>query len=296
MSVPPGGGVPRRTAILGGLSMAGGWGATGLLAGCEGAQAQSGAGPLTLELAGKPRQSGVLIGLTAPGAAIDVAGVATTAGSDGRFVCGFDRDAPPSATLTVRAPDGRVLTRLLAVEPRSWPVRAVTGLPAATVSPPPEAMARIARDSAVKQRAFESRDPTGRGFMEGFSWPLAPPVTVTSPWGAQRQLNGALQRPHYGIDLRARTGTPILAPASGLVILAEPDMHFEGGIVAIDHGQGLITTYLHQSRIDVRAGDRVTRGARLGLAGAKGRATGPHLCWRMRWLGRQLDPSLLVTT
>jgi murein DD-endopeptidase MepM/ murein hydrolase activator NlpD len=71
-------------------------------------------------------------------------------------------------------------------------------------------------------------------------------------------------------------------------------MHFEGGMVAIDHGQGLITTYLHQSALAVEVGQRVTPGTLIGYVGSKGRATGPHLCWRMRWRGRNLDPSLRV--
>lgn len=280
----------RRGLILGGF-----WGAAGLASGCEGAQArQPDLPPLAVTFTGTPRQSGVLFGQTAPNARIDAAGIETEAGADGLFVIGFDRDAPATATIIVRAPDGRAVSRLLAVAPRSYVMRTISGLPAATVNPPAEAMARIQRDVAIKQRAFENRDATARGFAERFSWPLAGAVEVTSPWGAQRRLNGALQRPHYGIDLRARTGTPIYAPASGVVILAEPDMHFEGGIVAIDHGQGLISTYLHQSRIVAQAGQRVAKGALLGEAGARGRATGPHLCWRMRWRGRQVDPSLLV--
>jgi murein DD-endopeptidase MepM/ murein hydrolase activator NlpD len=154
-------------------------------------------------------------------------------------------------------------------------------------------MARIEREAALKARLFSSRDEIGRGFNERWRWPLAS-VRVTSPWGAVRRLNGALQRPHYGIDLGGTVGTPIYAPASGSVIMAEPDMHFEGGIIAIDHGQGLISIYLHQSRLIAQVGQRVVAGTQIGLIGSKGRATGPHLCWRLRWRGRHLDPSLRV--
>ncbi|WP_306302010.1 M23 family metallopeptidase [Brevundimonas abyssalis] len=86
----------------------------------------------------------------------------------------------------------------------------------------------------------------------------------------------------------------IRAPADGLVTLAEPDLHFEGGLTLIDHGQGLISAYLHQSRLDVRPGERVVQGQAIGRVGASGRATGPHLCWRLKWRDRNLDPSLLV--
>ena len=250
-----------------------------------------GTGPLPLDLTGDFVQSGTVLGRSLPGARILLDDVTTTADAEGRFIIGFDRDAPPAALLTVTAPDGRTLARSLQVAPKAWRVTSVSGLPGRTVNPPPEARARIERESALKQRAYASEDPIGTGFAETFDWPLAS-IRVTSPWGAQRQLNGTLQRPHYGIDLGAATGTAIRAPAPGLVIIAESDMYFEGGMVAIDHGQGLITTYLHMSRVDVRAGQRLARGDQLGAVGARGRATGPHLCWRMRWRGRQCDPSL----
>jgi murein DD-endopeptidase MepM/ murein hydrolase activator NlpD len=276
--------------MLGGL-----WGLGSLASGCEQAVAQSTSArpsPLPLILRGTAQQSGILIGETVAGAIIDAAGITTSAGSDGKFVIGFDRDAPATATITATS-GGRSASQTVSVAPRSYPVRTISGLPSATVNPPPEAMARIEREAALKARAFNSRDETARGFAEKFRWPLAS-VRVTSPWGAVRRLNGALQRPHYGIDLGGATGTPIYAPASGVVILAEPDMHFEGGIIAIDHGQGLITIYLHQSRLLATVGQRVVAGTQIGAIGAKGRATGPHLCWRMRWRGRQLDPSLMV--
>jgi murein DD-endopeptidase MepM/ murein hydrolase activator NlpD len=271
------------------------WGMAALSSGCEPAVAQTSvarAPELSLVLRGIPQQSGILIGETAPGATIDAAGITTSAGRDGRFIIGFDRDAPPNATIVVTS-GGRSVTRTLAIAPRAYSVRTISGLPAATVNPPPQAMARIEREAALKARAFNSRDETSRGFLERFRWPLES-VRVTSPWGAVRRLNGALQRPHYGIDLGGSTGTPIFAPASGIVILAEPDMHFEGGIIAIDHGQGLISIYLHQSRLIAQVGQRVIAGTQIGAIGAKGRATGPHLCWRLRWRGRQLDPSLRV--
>jgi murein DD-endopeptidase MepM/ murein hydrolase activator NlpD len=275
--------------------LAGVWGAGALMSGCEDAIAQASTVrpvDLPLTLYGIPQQSGVIVGQTVPNASIDAAGIATSAGNDGKFLIGFDRDAPSSASIVVTS-GGRSARRLLSVAPRSYPVRTITGLPSATVNPPPEAMAKIEREAALKARAFNSRDEIARGFTERFRWPLES-VRVTSPWGAVRRLNGALQRPHYGIDLGGATGTPIYAPASGLVILAEPDMHFEGGIIAIDHGQGLLSIYLHQSRLIAQVGQRVVAGTQIGAIGAKGRATGPHLCWRMRWRGRQLDPSLRV--
>ena len=151
---------------------------------------------------------------------------------------------------------------------------------------------RIAADRVKKDAAFASRDQSD-GFKGGFVSPLEHPVR-TSPFGVQRVLNGEPKAPHYGVDLAAPQGTPIRAPGPGLVVLAEPDMFLEGGLTLIDHGQGLISMYLHQSRIDVAAGQRVGRFQRIGAVGMKGRATGPHLCWRMSWRDRHLDPSLMI--
>lgn len=117
---------------------------------------------------------------------------------------------------------------------------------------------------------------------------------LSARFGGQRILNGLPQTPHFGSDLAAPSGSPIMAPADGVVALSNPAMHFEGGLTMIDHGQGLIAVYLHQSRLDVRAGDVVKQGQVIGAVGMTGRATGPHLCWRMRWRGRNLDPMLMV--
>jgi murein DD-endopeptidase MepM/ murein hydrolase activator NlpD len=107
-------------------------------------------------------------------------------------------------------------------------------------------------------------------------------------------LNGVPARPHYGVDLACPRGTPVRAPGRGLVVLAEPALHYEGGLVLIDHGQGLVSAYLHLSALDVAKGAVVAPGQRIGAVGATGRATGPHLCWRLKWRDRNMDPTLLT--
>jgi len=107
-------------------------------------------------------------------------------------------------------------------------------------------------------------------------------------------LNGDPKRPHFGVDLAAPKGTPILAPADGIVSLASTEMYFEGSLIMIDHGQGLISYYLHNETVDVEVGQRVTQGQQIGTVGSRGRSTGPHLCWRLKWRGRNLDPELLT--
>ncbi|NBB65352.1 peptidoglycan DD-metalloendopeptidase family protein [Pseudomonas sp. ODNR1LW] len=249
--------------------------------------------PIDLVLTGAWRQGGYALGRTEPRAQILVDGeVLSTASARGLFVIGFDRDAPAVASLEVRSGDRSILRRL-DIAPHAFPSTRVDGLPPATVEPSdPALLARIQQELAAKTEAFASDADTDQ-FREGFIWPLET-YRISSEWGAQRVLNGTPARPHYGIDLAAPAGTVIRAPADGRVVFVRPDMHFEGGLTLIDHGQGLISAYLHQSQQNVSLGQTVRRGDPLGQVGMTGRATGPHLCWRLKWRGRNLDPSLLV--
>jgi murein DD-endopeptidase MepM/ murein hydrolase activator NlpD len=115
----------------------------------------------------------------------------------------------------------------------------------------------------------------------------------TDSFGTRRTFNGELASIHKGMDFRAVTGTPVRAGNSGVVVLARP-LYYEGNCVAIDHGLGLFTISMHLSRIDVHEGERVSLGQRIGLSGATGRVTGPHLHWAVRWRGAYLDPAKLL--
>jgi hypothetical protein len=242
---------------------------------------------------GRQVLGGTLIGRAAPGAAMTLDGQDVgLSGAKGWFVIGFDRDGPASQLFETRLVSGPV-RRDLSITPGTFVEQHIDGLPEDQVAPTdPVLLERIKREVALKAEAFASRADL-EGFAEGFAWPLKD-FKISSPWGVRRILNGVPKTPHYGIDLAATTGTPIHAPAPGLVVLAEPDMHFEGGLTLIDHGQGLISMYLHQSRLVVAKGQTVERDQLIGEVGMKGRATGPHLCWRMKWRGRNCDPSLLV--
>jgi murein DD-endopeptidase MepM/ murein hydrolase activator NlpD len=255
---------------------------------------------LSLDCAGRFAQGGIGICRTLPGAQVIVGGgkppqrtaVTTTADGQGFVVVGFDRDAPVGPAVITATAQGQTVRRTVAVTARAFSVQRINGLPPQTVTPTePEVLARIQRDTATKNRGFASL-AEARGFLDGFRWPVE--GRISGSWGNQRVLNGEPRTPHYGVDIAQPTGTPILAPAGGVVALAEPDLHFEGGLVLLDHGQGLISMYLHMSRLDVALGQTVSQGQVLGAVGASGRATGPHLCWRLRWRGRQLDPSLAI--
>ena len=272
----------RRGVVLG----------SGALFAAAAAQAQDDEG---LTLTGRFVQGGHALGRTWPRALIFVDGESLTAASaEGAFIVGFDRDAAGSVQIEARL-GGRTARRTLDIARGQFPSTSVNGLPPSTVEPSdPELLARIQREIVVKTEGFASRIDADH-FRDGFDWPLEA-FRVSSRWGSQRILNGTPARPHYGIDLAVPQGTVIRAPAAGRVTFAQSGLHFEGGLVLIDHGQGLITAYLHQSRLDVVAGQDVRRGEPVGRVGMTGRATGPHLCWRMKWRDRNLDPSLLVKT
>ena len=248
---------------------------------------------LTLRCAGALTQGGVGLCRTLPGAAIYVDGVASgAADAQGWALIGFTRDHGAEASVEARA-GGDTALLALQIAPRQFDIQRVDGLPQQTVTPTdPAVLARIQREAALKQEGFASIAPL-EGWLDGFIQPVAGRISGT--WGNQRVLNGVPASPHFGYDIAAPAGTPVRAPASGVVTLAQPDMHYEGGLVFIDHGQGLITMYLHMSRLDVHVGDRVRQGQVIGAVGASGRATGPHLCWRMKWRERQLDPSLALS-
>jgi murein DD-endopeptidase MepM/ murein hydrolase activator NlpD len=117
---------------------------------------------------------------------------------------------------------------------------------------------------------------------------------VSDVFGTRRTFNGKVQSMHQGLDYAVPKGTPVSAVNAGTVLLASP-LYFEGNCVVLDHGQGLLTLYLHLSEIKVKPGERVERGQEIGLSGGTGRATGPHLHLAVRWEGVYLNPATLLT-
>ncbi|MBI1179884.1 MAG: peptidoglycan DD-metalloendopeptidase family protein [Alphaproteobacteria bacterium] len=242
-------------------------------------------------LSGPLTQGGMVIGRTEPDASVTLDGEPLRVAPDGRFVFGFNRDAAPEATLAIVHPDGTTETRTLAVVQRHYDVQRIDGLPPSKVTPPADLLARLARERAA---VADARADTGDGmaWAAPLAWPAVGPVTGV--YGSQRILNGEPRQPHYGVDIAAPEGSPVRAPAAGRVVLAEPAFYYEGGIVIIDHGYGVSSTLFHMQRVDVRAGESVSQGQPIGLLGAAGRASGPHVDWRMNWNGVRLDPALLM--
>jgi hypothetical protein len=156
--------------------------------------------------------------------------------------------------------------------------------------PSPEQLATIKQDQEIKQKAFATASPD-REWIGRFDPPVDAPTSDV--FGTRRVFNGVTKSVHQGLDFRVGPGTPVAAINSGTVILARP-LYFEGNCVVIDHGQGLLTLYLHLSEFKVKEGEAVKRGQIVGLSGASGRATGPHLHVAVRWQGTYLDPAALL--
>jgi murein DD-endopeptidase MepM/ murein hydrolase activator NlpD len=180
-------------------------------------------------------------------------------------------------------------SRTIAVRRAKYPSIAVTVAKRYT-EPSPEQLQRINEDKTVKQDVFSHTDPQ-REWAGKFRAPVD--AKISDLFGTRRMFNGKIQSMHQGLDYAVPEGTPVAAMNAGTVLLASP-LYFEGNCVVLDHGQGLMTLYLHLSEIKVKAGERVERGGEIGLSGGTGRATGPHLHLAVRWQGVYLNPATLL--
>ena len=209
-------------------------------------------------------------------------------------LAGADVETPTGPSLlkiTLHLAEGgeRDLTRTVEIHPAHYHTGSLTVAPK-FVEPNPEALERIKAEQALKEKVFAVSAPEPL-WTASFRAPVTAPPTDS--FGTRRMFNGTLASVHKGMDFRAATGTPVRASNSGVVVLARP-LYYEGNCVVIDHGLGLYTISMHLSRIDVKEGQRVATGDRLGLSGATGRVTGPHLHWAVRWQDAYLDPAKLL--
>jgi murein DD-endopeptidase MepM/ murein hydrolase activator NlpD len=237
------------------------------------------------------QQGALIIGNADPDATVEYAGKSLRVSPGGRFVFGVGRDASGPLVVTIHQPGAGNAQHRIAVVPRDWPVENIDGVPPATVNPPPEIAARIAREQA-QVAAVRARDDAREDFAQRFIWPVE--GRISGRFGNQRVYNGTPKSPHSGMDIAAEQGAPVKAPAAGIVTFAAPDLYLTGGTVLIDHGAGVSSNFLHLSRIDVKVGDRVEQGQVFAAVGATGRATGPHLHWGMNWFDTRVDPLLVL--
>ncbi|MEI4506539.1 M23 family metallopeptidase [Sphingopyxis sp. CCNWLW253] len=244
-------------------------------------------------LAGLAEQGAVMIG-QAPSdtRALTLDGKAIPLAADGRFLIAFDRDAGASARLVATLADGRLVERLIAVAPGRWRLEHINapyrGGAASDADFERRRPAELAEIAAARNMQVDSD-----GWRQTFRWPVT--GRLSGFFGSQRIYQGKPGSYHSGTDVAVPAGTPFVAPADGVVVLAaSAPFTLEGNLLIVDHGMGLSSAFLHCQRLDVKVGDRVVQGQVLGTVGRTGRATGPHMHWGLKWRDARLDPGKLA--
>lgn len=198
---------------------------------------------------------------------------------------------PGAQEISVR--DGAAARKLpFTVRAKEYVAQHITLKNPRQVNPDPDDMKRIEREMAEQTAANRSY----RAGVTPSNVLLDRPVTggrLSSPFGLRRFFNGEERNPHSGLDFAVPAGTPIKAPAAGVVTLVG-DYFFNGKTVFLDHGQGFVSMFCHMSAIDVKVGDEVARGGLVGKVGATGRATGPHLHWNVSLNDARVDPAIFI--
>ncbi len=225
--------------------------------------------------------------------ALTADGVPVGLSSDGRFFIGFDRDAGPAVQLVAEFDSARAAAQRLTIAPRAWQLEYIAIGPRPGTAPSAEYERRRAPELA-RINAARRIDADSAGWAQAFVWPVK--GRISGRFGSQRIYRGAPGAYHSGLDIATgASGTPFVAPADGVVILAaDQPFTLEGRLLMIDHGMGLNSAFLHCSMLAVREGERVRQGQFLGRIGMTGRATGPHLHWSIKWQDRRLDPLLFT--
>ena len=259
----------------------------GLLLCTVGAHAETVINGATL-LRGDAVEGGLMIARTAPDNRVTLNDATIPVAPDGLFIVGFHRDSDLPVTIGITKTDGTSQLTVLTPQQRSYQIQRIDGLQKYMVTPPENVIARIKSDRAAVAAARQTPAAAG-DFWRGIDWPVT--GRISGVFGSQRILNGQPRQPHYGIDIAVPKGTPVRAPASGLVTLVK-DLYFSGWTIIINHGLGLNSTFLHLDSTAISVGDTVQRGSIIGTVGSTGRSTGPHLDWRLDWQGRRIDASL----
>lgn len=248
--------------------------------------------PLTakeLVITGALTQGSLLRGSVPAGATVRFNQKDLAVTAEGHFTFGIGRDAPLQHQLEIRY-NNKTHQFPLSFTAREYDIQRITGVAQQYVEPPAAVTARIARDNKAVRQVREKFTPVPLFLTE----PVKPTQgRISGVYGSQRIFNGQPRNPHFGIDIAAPVGTPVLAPWAGRVVLAE-DLYFSGLTLIIDHGMGVSSTLMHLHRFHVKVGDQVSAGQLVADVGATGRVTGPHLDWRINWFQERLDPQLLL--
>lgn len=243
-------------------------------------------------LVGEMTQGSLIRGKISPFSQVKLNDKLVKVAPNGEFAFGFGRDASLTNVLSWQLSSSKEWnSRTLTLAKRSYKLDKIEGVAQKYVSPPEDVLARIRKENkaiGAARRVFTD----SIAFTQDFILPAE--GRISGVYGSQRIFNGTPKRPHYGLDIANKTGTSVLAPASGIVRLAHNDMYYSGGTLILDHGYGVTSTFIHLSMIHVVEGQKIRQGELIADIGATGRVTGPHLDWRINWFSERLDPALLV--
>jgi murein DD-endopeptidase MepM/ murein hydrolase activator NlpD len=242
-----------------------------------------------LKLQGALAQGSLVVGYITPGLKLEVMGRKIRVDDNGLYVFGLGRNAPSEITLTTFGDKQK--NYIFPVLQREYKEDQVFGVPQKTVTPPIEVIERIRKEAAAVRLA-RNKDIEILDFLSGFRLPLE--GRITGVYGSRRVYNGSPGSPHYGLDIAAPVGASVYAPASGVVELVDHDMFYSGGTLIINHGRGVSSTFIHLSEVLLSVGQKVNKGDLIAKVGATGRASGPHLDWRINWFEVRLDPELVL--
>lgn len=244
-----------------------------------------------IKLTGQLVQGGLVVGVAPPGTKVWFNKRRVKVSDDGDFLIGFGRDAAPRHLLAFAFDGGPDQRHILHVEDRTFEPETIDGLPPEMVDLDKETRKALTK-SRGRIKKIRNKASDVPYFRDGFRWPAK--GKITSTYGRKRTLNGKELGYHWGVDIGARVGGKIKAPAGGVVVFAEEDVPLSGNLILVDHGHGLTSSFLHLDKIKVKVGDKVKAGQQIGTLGNTGRSTGPHLDWRMNLFDTRIDPQTLV--
>ena len=246
---------------------------------------------ITVNLQGNFIQGGLVKGKIFPDKEIKFENRILRKDTNGNFVIGFGTDYKENAYFELKIHDKKWLKKSFKITKRKYNTQIINGLQKKMVTPPKSFYDRINRENKSIKLIRNLNSDINYVFQE-FIWPNK--GIISGVFGSQRILNGKPRRPHYGVDIAAKNGSPVLSPTDSIVRMAENDLYFTGGTIMLDHGHGVISVYSHLSKIKVNVGDKVLKGQKIAEVGSTGRSTGPHLDWRINWFNQRLDPVLLI--
>jgi murein DD-endopeptidase MepM/ murein hydrolase activator NlpD len=250
--------------------------------------------PQNLKLVGELKPGNILVGIGDNIEQVKLDDNLLQVDYRGFFLFGFDRDAKGTHYLRIKYLDGKSEIQKLELPIRKYKIQKIDDMDQKLVTPPDYELDGIANERKIIKKARKEIGKIDSAlYNPGFTIPVKG-GRITGVFGSQRILNGIKKSPHNGLDIAAPEATSVYAMTDGIVRLTGENYYYNGNFVFIDHGQGLSSMYLHMSKLNVKDGQEVKKGNKIGEVGTTGRSTGPHLHWSVQWYNKRIDPACLL--